>query len=582
MTLGKTNTIFSLHLHNCRLIRSLQKSWPDTPPRPWLGLPTEFKGNLFAYDMSQRRNSLFGRPASMVIEPRTVDGPTDETNAYRKSRFSKRSSLSRKSTSTISSSISIIVSNSPLLSPSSSSSDGPNKLSITVSASIMSPSSSSSTISSMVDQLSEQQHSVDPPLDKAGHRDIIGRMRFSLDRRRNLPWNRSSKATPKLSPSSEHGPGPTARTERKNSSFNLKQMTRSASALFHFNTSSTHSTSISPASSSESYQSSCHSTTSSSPTSSITSASYACSPSPVRPYHEDLPATIIEDDVAFTDQTPNMEAASTLTLQTPHLPAISRSRRNNGHRARPQTIVGFFRQSRIFSSSQSTSFDVFGMPLRDAVIMSRLEVGRDDRRFWVPAIVTRCIAFLNRHGLQEEGLYRVSGSVTGIEELKKEFAFYGQEMVLLPDVHDVHTVASLLKAYIRALPEELIPPSPLLFSILTQISNEVPYEAIQHLISTLPVYNFHLLHALCSHFALVTSASGKNRMTLSNLMLILCPTMRIDSKLFSWMVEDVDQCLGPVDQSLVRNMEYAAVIEETRFPVGSGPHIGAHRGDRLI
>ncbi|KAK9239746.1 Rho GTPase activation protein [Lipomyces kononenkoae] len=537
--------------------------------------------------MSQRRNSLFGRPTSMVIDQRTIDGLTDETTAYRKSMFSTRSSVNRKSTSTVSSSISIIVSNSPL-SPKSSSSDAPinNKLSITVSASIMSSSSSSSTISSMVDA-SPEQHSVNQPPEKTRRRDILGRMRSSLDRHRSLPWSRSSKSTSKLSNSEpESEGGLVARTERKNSAqnaFNLKEMKRSASAFFHFNTSTTPSTSISP-SSSATYTSSCYSPNSSSPTSSVTSASYPCSLSPVKSYHEDVPATIVEDDVAITEPssstTPRMDVA-TVTSLNPHVPPIPRSRRNNGHRARPQTIVGFFRQSRIFSSP-SKSCDVFGMPLRDAVVMSRLDVNRDDNRYWVPVIVTRCISFLNQHGLHEEGLYRVSGSVSGIEELKKEFAFYGQEMVLLPDVHDVHTVASLLKAYIRALPEELIPPSPQLFSILTHISDDVPYEAIQHLIATLPVYNFHLLHILCSHFALVASACGKNRMTLSNLILILCPTMRMDSKLFSWMVEDVDRCLGPVDQSSIRNKEYAAVIDETSIPVDSGPHMGTHRGDRLI
>ncbi|KAK9316596.1 Rho GTPase activation protein [Lipomyces starkeyi] len=432
--------------------------------------------------MSQRRNQLFARPTSMVIDQRTIGDLKEEATTYRKSLFNKRSSLNRNSSGTVSSSISITLSNSHL-SSSSSSSDVAlnNQLSITVSAAVMSPSSSSSTIASLVDT-SSGKCSLNSPSEKTRRRDILSRMRSSLDRGRYLAWNRSSKNSSQLSnaePGSDFRQLP--RTEQKSSSsaaFSLREMTRSASALFHFNNSKVRvvSTSISP-SMTEDYASSFNSSTSStsSPTSSVSSASSPCSPSPVRSHHEEIPATIIENE------------ATEHSASTARLSPISRSRRNNSYLSRPQTIVGFFRQSRIFSST-SKSCDVFGMSLRDAVIMTRPEVGRDDSRYWVPAIVTMCINFLNQHGLEEEGLYRISGSVSEIEELKKEFAFYGQEMVLQPEVHDVHTIASLLKSYIRALPEALIPPSPQLFAILTQISEEVPYDAIQRLIATLPVY----------------------------------------------------------------------------------------------
>ncbi|KAK9375137.1 Rho GTPase activation protein [Lipomyces chichibuensis] len=435
--------------------------------------------------MSQRRNRPLARPTSMVIDQRTIGDLREDATNYCKSLFNKKSSLNRNSNSTVSSSISITLSNSHLSSTSSSSSSDVaiNQLSITVSEAVMSPSSSSSTIASMVDTASAKR-SRDPPSEKTRRRDILGRMKSSLDRGRNLPWNWSSKHRAQLSnsePGSDFRQIP--RTEQKNSSstaFSLREMTRSASALFQFNNSkvSVVATSIAP-SMTDDYASSFYSSTlsTSSPTSSVSSASSlgSSSPSPVRSHHEEIPVTIIEDEA--TDH----------STSTSSLTAIARSRRNHGYLSRPQTIVGFFRQSRIFSST-SKSCDVFGMPLRDAVIMTRPEVGRDDSRYWLPAIVTSCINFLNQYGLEEEGLYRISGSVSGVEELKKEFAFYGQDMVLQPEVHDIHTIASLLKAYIRALPEALIPPSPQLVAILTQISEEVPYDAIQRLVATLPVY----------------------------------------------------------------------------------------------
>ncbi|KAK9321385.1 Rho GTPase activation protein [Lipomyces orientalis] len=519
--------------------------------------------------MSRRRNPLLARPKSMIVDQKTIESVTEEPpEAYSKARFNKRSSLNRNSNSTVSSITSIAPSNSSM----SLSSDAVanSQLSSTVNMAVMSPSSSSSTIASLTDK-SPGSHSLSSPPAKTQRRDIFGRMRSSLDRRRNLPWNQSNKGNSQLSnlePVSDLGQLPRAgRKNNLSTAFSLKEMTRSTSALFIFNSSkvSISLPSTSPSATEGSVSSTYSSTPSeSSPPTSISSASSPCSPSPVRSHHENIPATIVEDEATNTEPptfTPKT-LPTAVTSQVPRLRPVSRSRQNNGQISRPQTIVGFFRQSRLFFSSTSKSCDVFGLPLRDAVIATRLNVSRDDERYWVPAIVTRCVEFLNQYGIEEEGLYRISGSVSGIEELKQEFAFYGQEMVLQPGIHDVHTIASLLKAYIRALPDELITPTPRLFSILTQIAEEVPYDAIQDYMATLPVYNFSLLRMLCTHFSLVTSACAKNRMTLSNLMLILCPTMRIDSKLFSWMVEDVDRCMGPVGP----NFEYAAVTDGNKFP----------------
>ncbi|KAK9249147.1 hypothetical protein V1506DRAFT_527152 [Lipomyces tetrasporus] len=446
--------------------------------------------------MSRRRNPLLARPKSMIIDQKTIESLTEETSEVRsKSRFNKRSSLNRNSNSTVSSTTSIAPSNSSMSLSSDAVANG--QLSSTVNTAVMSPSSSSSTIASLSDK-SPGSHSISSPPAKNQRRDILGRMRSSLDRRRNLPWNQSNKDNSLLSnlePVSDLGQLP--RAGRKNNSstaFSLKQMTRSTSALFIFNSSKVciSSPSTSPSATEDSLSSTYSSASSeSSPPTSITSASSTpCSPSPVRSHHENIPATIIEDEATDTESptfTPKT-LSTAVTSQIPRLRPVPRSRRNNGHITRPQTIVGFFRQSRLFFSSTSKSCDVFGMPLRDAVIATRLDVSRDDGRYWVPAVVTRCVEFLNHYGLQEEGLYRISGSVSGIEELKKEFAFYGEEMILQPGVHDVHTIASLLKAYIRALPEELIAPTPQLFSILTQIAEEVPYDAIQDYMATLPVY----------------------------------------------------------------------------------------------
>lgn len=95
-------------------------------------------------------------------------------------------------------------------------------------------------------------------------------------------------------------------------------------------------------------------------------------------------------------------------------------------------------------------FQIFGVPLEAAVRVSRIS-----ERYQLPAIVYRCIAFLEeKDAVNEEGIYRMSGSSVQISHLRQQFCEYGDVDLLdkrYADV-DVHVVAGLLKAWLRELP----------------------------------------------------------------------------------------------------------------------------------
>lgn len=60
---------------------------------------------------------------------------------------------------------------------------------------------------------------------------------------------------------------------------------------------------------------------------------------------------------------------------------------------------------------------VFGIPLKEAIQVARVREGYE-----LPAIVYRCIDFLEaRNAIQEEGIYRLSGSAVKIRNLKARF-----------------------------------------------------------------------------------------------------------------------------------------------------------------
>ncbi|MEQ2164668.1 hypothetical protein GOODEAATRI_009084 [Goodea atripinnis] len=93
---------------------------------------------------------------------------------------------------------------------------------------------------------------------------------------------------------------------------------------------------------------------------------------------------------------------------------------------------------------------IFGQKLEETV--------RYERRFGnklAPMLVEQCVDFIRQWGLQEEGLFRLPGQANLVKELQD--AFDCGEKPSFDCNTDVHTVASLLKLYLRELPEPVIP-----------------------------------------------------------------------------------------------------------------------------
>ncbi|CAB1333220.1 unnamed protein product [Coregonus sp. 'balchen'] len=102
-------------------------------------------------------------------------------------------------------------------------------------------------------------------------------------------------------------------------------------------------------------------------------------------------------------------------------------------------------------------------------------------------------------GLLEVGLFRQPGQATLVKELQD--AFDAGEKPSFDSSTDVHTVASLLKLYLRELPEPLVPFSRYQDFLMCgkKISSERKQSLIElrHLLHQLPVANFNLLNYIC-------------------------------------------------------------------------------------
>ena len=73
----------------------------------------------------------------------------------------------------------------------------------------------------------------------------------------------------------------------------------------------------------------------------------------------------------------------------------------------------------------------------------------------VPPVLVKCIEEVERRGIMQEGIYRVSGSHEQMEKLRRQFDLGVN--VDLSSVEDIHTVCGLLKLYLRLLPQQLVP-----------------------------------------------------------------------------------------------------------------------------
>ncbi|MED6237601.1 Rho GTPase-activating protein 22, partial [Ataeniobius toweri] len=165
---------------------------------------------------------------------------------------------------------------------------------------------------------------------------------------------------------------------------------------------------------------------------------------------------------------------------------------------------------------------IFGQRLEDTVLFERKFGPR-----LAPLLVEQCVDFIRERGLDEEGLFRMPGQANLVKELQE--AFDCGEKPLFDSNTDVHTVASLLKLYLRELPEPVIPFSKYEdFLTCAQLLAKDEEEGIQELgnqVNTLPLPNYNLLKYICKFLDQVQSHCNENKMSVQNLATVFGPNI---------------------------------------------------------
>lgn len=130
------------------------------------------------------------------------------------------------------------------------------------------------------------------------------------------------------------------------------------------------------------------------------------------------------------------------------------------------------------------------------------------------------------------------------------------------DLYDINIIGSMLKAWLRELPDELFPKE-----AQERIAREcagaekVPQMLVDEL-SNLPPFNYYLLFAITCHLSLLLAHSEKNKMDYRNLCICFQPCMKIDSFCFKFLVCDWRDCWkGCKNEAKYIEEEYALFNE---------------------
>lgn len=181
-----------------------------------------------------------------------------------------------------------------------------------------------------------------------------------------------------------------------------------------------------------------------------------------------------------------------------------------------------------FSSSTNSKDFVFGAPLENALFNSF-----GQKVYVVPPIISDCVNQILKRGLEEEGIFRISGSLTTIKNYREAYDLH-QKVDLSKDF-DIHNIAGILKMYLREMPENIFT-NETLPKLLIQVASKNSDQTFLKILCCIPEVNLNSLKQILYMLYQVLSKSHINRMSLSNLSIIFTQVLKINSNFFEYLM----------------------------------------------
>ncbi|PRT55269.1 putative Rho-type GTPase-activating protein 2 [Wickerhamiella sorbophila] len=157
----------------------------------------------------------------------------------------------------------------------------------------------------------------------------------------------------------------------------------------------------------------------------------------------------------------------------------------------------------------------------------------------LPAILVRCLEILNTNdALNEEGLFRITGAQSKLDKLEAAFEKKG-DLDLKAACDDVHVVATLLKRYLRSLPDSFLPGAD-----DTSLRNFVGLDGPARVayaaqtVQRLPELHYNVLVSVIALLVRVTKHEHSNKMTSRNVSIVLSPSLNVPSEVSLIWIEN--------------------------------------------
>ncbi|XP_052264203.1 protein FAM13A-like isoform X2 [Dreissena polymorpha] len=195
----------------------------------------------------------------------------------------------------------------------------------------------------------------------------------------------------------------------------------------------------------------------------------------------------------------------------------------------------------------------FGVPLSDLV-------SRAPKGYRVPFIVKKICSHIQHHGINEEGIFRLSGSHATMERLRAQFDLRGDAS--LEECGDIMAIAGMLKVFLREMPEATIPDRMTAqFLAIHERFPKDPKSCVTHLkplLKELPDEHYDLLKHVIRFLAIVACNEQVNKMSPMALAIVFGPNLFMSGKGFMALKDQ-----GTMNQIIYRFIvDYNALFKE--------------------
>ena len=145
-----------------------------------------------------------------------------------------------------------------------------------------------------------------------------------------------------------------------------------------------------------------------------------------------------------------------------------------------------------------------------------------------------CVSRLVELGLGEEGLFRLAAGSSKVKRLKAEIETPGLPVLLSLEAADHHVLTGIIKSYLRELPDPLFGGS--LYNEWLEAGQcedsgeraDLIFNLLQH--DNLPMENFRNIQYLFRFLFEVSKMEDRNKMTASNLAIVITPNVIWDNE----------------------------------------------------